>query len=185
MGSKYVDITSIMQVVGCVYNNPKLLDITDKYSITEDDFADEFHKIAFGAIYKIYELGAEKITLENYIMKLFGDSYITPRIRSQIKQFREEYNYTYSGIHKALIYFFEIKKNSIEKANNGIGIVPYVYKDAYNYYYAIWEAQQKNEAKLVEIKRVPIKEVETIIIPPPERKIKKRNLFSFLDDEGE
>ena len=50
MGSKYVDITSIMQVVGCVYNNPKLLDITDKYSITEDDFADDFHKIAFGAI---------------------------------------------------------------------------------------------------------------------------------------
>lgn len=127
----------------------------------------------------------DKEALENYIMKLFGDNYITPRIRSQIKQFREEYNYTYSGIHKALIYFFEIKKNSIEKANNGIGIVPYVYKDAYNYYYAIWEAQQKNEAKLVEIKRVPIREVETIIIPPPERKIKKRNLFSFLDDEGE
>ena len=54
-----------MQVVGNVFNNPQLLDFTDKYTITEEDFADEFHKIAFGAIYKIYELGADKITLEN------------------------------------------------------------------------------------------------------------------------
>ena len=65
MSSKYIDPTAIMQIIGCVYNNPKLLDITDKYSITEDDFADDFHKIAFGAIYKIYELGAERITLKN------------------------------------------------------------------------------------------------------------------------
>ena len=65
MASKYVDPTAIMQVIGCVYNNPKLLEYTDKYIITEDDFSDDFHRIAFGAIYKIYELGAEKITLEN------------------------------------------------------------------------------------------------------------------------
>ena len=30
----------------------------DKYIITEQDFPDKFHKIVFGAIYKIYELGA-------------------------------------------------------------------------------------------------------------------------------
>ena len=65
MASKYVDLTSIMQVIGCVYNNPHLLEFSDKYTITEDDFTDEFHKIAFGCIYKIYELGADKITLEN------------------------------------------------------------------------------------------------------------------------
>ena len=65
MASKYVDITAIMQVVGNVFNNPQLLDFTDKYTITEDDFPDEFHRIAFGAIYKIHELGADKITLEN------------------------------------------------------------------------------------------------------------------------
>ena len=48
--SKYVDITSIMQVIGCVYNNPTLLDFTDRYTITEEDFQEEFHKITFGAI---------------------------------------------------------------------------------------------------------------------------------------
>ena len=63
--SKYVDPIAIMQVIGCVYNNPSLLDATDKYTITAEDFADEFHRIAFGSIYKVHELGAKKITLEN------------------------------------------------------------------------------------------------------------------------
>ena len=57
MGSKYVDISSVMQIIGSVYNNPEILDYTDKYIITENDFSDEFHKIAFGAIYKMHELG--------------------------------------------------------------------------------------------------------------------------------
>ena len=65
MASKYVDTTAIMQVIGCVYNTPQLLEFTDKYTIVDEDFPDEFHKIAFGAIYKIHELGAQKITLEN------------------------------------------------------------------------------------------------------------------------
>lgn len=65
MSSKYNDITAIIQVIGNVYNNPSLLELTDKYSINEEDFANDFHKIVFGAIYKIYELGATKITLEN------------------------------------------------------------------------------------------------------------------------
>ena len=65
MASKYTDPTAIMQVIGCVYNTPQLLDFTDKYTIVDEDFPDEFHKIVFGSIYKIYELGAKKITLEN------------------------------------------------------------------------------------------------------------------------
>ena len=65
MASKYVDTTAIMQIIGCVYNTPQILDFTDKYTIVDEDFPDEFHKIAFGAIYKMHELGAQKITLEN------------------------------------------------------------------------------------------------------------------------
>lgn len=65
MASKYVDVTAIMQVIGCVYNNPQILEFEDKYTITDEDFPDEFHRTVFGAIYKIYELGAKSITLEN------------------------------------------------------------------------------------------------------------------------
>ena len=65
MASKFVDTTAMMQVIGSVYSSPQILDFTDKYSIVDEDFPDEFHKIAFGAIYKLHELGAKKITLEN------------------------------------------------------------------------------------------------------------------------
>ena len=65
MPSKYNDPTATMQVIGCVFNNPSLLDITDKYSIVDEDFSDSFHKVVFGAIYKLHELGANKISLTN------------------------------------------------------------------------------------------------------------------------
>jgi replicative DNA helicase len=65
VASKYVDVTAIMHVIGCVYNNPQILEFEDKYTITDEDFPDEFHRTVFGAIYKVYELGAKTITLEN------------------------------------------------------------------------------------------------------------------------
>ena len=40
MASKYVDTTAIMQVIGCVYNNPQILDVTDKYTLVDEDFPD-------------------------------------------------------------------------------------------------------------------------------------------------
>lgn len=65
MGSKYIDTASILQVIGCVYSNPALLDMDDKYSVVDEDFADPFHQVVFGAIYKIHELGANKVTLSS------------------------------------------------------------------------------------------------------------------------
>ena len=65
MASKYVDIPSIVHVIGSVFKTPQLLDYTDKYIITDDDFPDEFHKIVFGTIFKLHELGAERITLNS------------------------------------------------------------------------------------------------------------------------
>ena len=65
MASKYNDPTATMQVIGCVFNNPQLLEISDKYTIVDEDFSDSFHKVVFGAIYKLHELGAKKISLQN------------------------------------------------------------------------------------------------------------------------
>ena len=65
MASKYVDSTAMMQVIGCVFNDLSLLEYTEKYSIVDEDFPEQFHKIVFGSIYKLHELGAKQITLEN------------------------------------------------------------------------------------------------------------------------
>lgn len=64
MASKYTDITAITQVIGCVYNDPGLLDLNDTYVITDEDFPDEFHRVTFGALYSMHQLGVRFYTIE-------------------------------------------------------------------------------------------------------------------------
>lgn len=74
--AKYIDVTSIIQVIGNVYNNPSLLDNED-YFFSEEDFPDKFHKILFGSILNLYKLGATSINLnviEDYL-KEYPKSY--------------------------------------------------------------------------------------------------------------
>ena len=101
----------------------------------------------------------DKEDLENYIMNLLGEEFISPKVRKQISNYIETYNFTYSGMKKALVYFYEVKGNDKSKANGGIGIIPYVYRDAYNYYYSIWLANQKNEDKIVPNYKPIVREV--------------------------
>jgi len=119
--------------------------------------------------------------LKDYIKKLYGDKANWVLINKQIKDFQKEYNYTLSGILKSLVWFYEIKGNSPEKSNGGIGIVPFAYQNAYNYYYDLFVAQSKNENKdIVEI----TSKTREITIKPPERPIKRR-FFKFLNDDEE
>lgn len=126
----------------------------------------------------------DKELLESYIKSLFGISSISPKIRKQIDTFHKDKNYSYSGMYKSLKYHFEIKKGSIEKANGGIGIIPFVWNDALIYWRALWEAQQQNTG--IEIKNfvLPAREIH---IQPPQRQPMKhtRKLFSFLDEGAE
>lgn len=120
--SKYVDIPSIIQVIGCVYNNPSLLDLTDKYTITDEDFPDDFHKTVFGAIYKIYELGANKITLENIADFLSS----RPKAESIFKTYKGNewlLKVSESIIPDAFDYYYgRMKKMSLLRAYDAYGI---------------------------------------------------------------
>ena len=128
MTSKYVDITAIMQVIGCVYNTPQLLDYTDKYTITDNDFQDQFHKIAFGAIYKLHELGAESVSLESI------SDFLAQRPKSEAifkQQKGEEWllkiadNATPSTFD---YYYGRLKKMSLLRAYDSYGIdVSFIY----------------------------------------------------------
>lgn len=119
-------------------------------------------------------------------MELYQSDYVFPRIKKQIAQYTTEYGYSYSGILKALKYYYEIKKNPFDKikAKESIGIVPYIYQNAYNYYYAIWEAQQ-HQANISDAESIQqyIPKVIEIKIPEPKVENKKRKLFNFLDEE--
>lgn len=94
----------------------------------------------------------------------------------------KEYQYTYSGMLKALVYFYEVKGHDKNKANGGIGIIPFIYKDAYNYYYNLWMIQQSNKDKNV-IDYVP--KLKEIRIPIPKKEPRKRSVFTFLDEQEE
>ena len=65
MGSKYIDTQACMQVIGDVFMNPSLLDQEDKYKFNNEDFPQEFHRILFGSIYNLYQLGAKEISTED------------------------------------------------------------------------------------------------------------------------
>ena len=67
--SRYVDITAIMQVIGNIYLNVSLLE-NENYSFYEEDFTEDFHKILFGSIYNLFQLGAKEISIsaiEDYL----------------------------------------------------------------------------------------------------------------------
>ena len=67
--AKYADISATIQVIGCIYQNPSLLD-DEKYFFNEDDFTEDFHKILFGSIYNLHSMGAKEVNvnvIEDYL----------------------------------------------------------------------------------------------------------------------
>lgn len=120
--SKFVDVTCVTQVIGNVFNNPSLLDQTDKYSINDEDFPNQFHKIVFGTLYKLYELGAEKITLKNV------SDFLAERPKSEaifLKEKGEEWLLAASENATATAfdyYYNRLKKMSLLRAYDSYGI---------------------------------------------------------------
>ncbi len=86
----------------------------------------------------------DKVELFAYIKKVLNIQAISLKIQSQIDSYTMEYKYTYSGILKTLKYWYEVKKSDPAKANGGIGIVPYIYDQAKDYYYRIYLAHNAN-----------------------------------------
>ena len=118
--------------------------------------------------------------LKEYIgNNLFGDRNNWALINKQIKKYKEENGYSYSGILKSLIYFYEVKSNpkDPDKSQGGLGIVPYCYQDAYNYYYSLFLAQNNNKDKTL------ITKIKEIFIKPPKVRGTKQKFFNLGEEE--
>lgn len=89
----------------------------------------------------------DQINLEEYIKELFGYDVIPKWVNKQIKNFVTEKNMSYRGILKTLQYWYEVRKESVEKAKGGIGIVPFIFNEAKTYYFRIYQAQERNKNK--------------------------------------
>ena len=129
----------------------------------------------------IKEEDPELVKLKDFINILYGKEANWALINKQIKQYTTENKYSYSGILKSLNYFYKVKGNSIDKSNGGIGIVPFTYQAAYDYYYSLFIAQNQNETK--DVKTI-VNKIKEITIPLPKIIIPKR-FFNMDEDEEE
>lgn len=114
--------------------------------------------------------------LMDYIKKIYGEKANYALINKQIKNFTTEKQYSLSGILKSLVYFYEVKGNSVSGSNGGIGIVEYCYQDAYNYFYSLFVAQQANKDKVF------TQEIKEISFNPPKMTFGTKH--KFFDLEG-
>ena len=109
-------------------------------------------------------------------------SYNYHMCEAQRKKFIKENKFTNKGIYFTLKYFYEIKHNSWDKGNGGLGIIPYVYKEA-TQYWTDQEWKKRGFMKAIEeqIFERNNREVKTIIRKP----VEKRKIKYSLDDIGE
>lgn len=85
---------------------------------------------------KCAQLQKEKDDFFKYLCLVLGLKAPGPRIYSQANSFITKYHFTYAGMQRALYYLYEVKKHkdpySIE--NKTIGLIPYCYEEAQNYF---------------------------------------------------
>ena len=112
-----------------------------------------------------------------YIKELYGSDYDYPSISKQVESYIKNYNFTYSGMLKSLKWFYEVKHNDKENSNGRVGIIPYIYKDARDYYYQLYLAKERNKG--ISNYRVTTKE---IVIASPRVYIAPPKLFDLGDD---
>lgn len=79
------------------------------------------------------------------IKKIYGPKYNYLLINKQAETFMKQYGYTWKSMTRSLQWFYFINNGSKENGYGGIGIIPYIYDKAKDYYYKIYLAQKKNE----------------------------------------
>jgi len=108
--NKYIDIISLTNVIGNVFNNPKLFDAEDKYFFSEEDFVDDFHKIVFGTMFNLHQLGVKEITLNTI------DDYLSSRPKKlAIYQTNKGAEYISKAAENAKITTFDYYYNRMKK----------------------------------------------------------------------
>lgn len=77
----------------------------------------------------------EKIGRQKFIdfLYLLFDRKINPAAYRLMNSYRKK-GLTWLGMIRAMEWFYLIKKNSTEKSNNNIGIIPHIYEDAQKFY---------------------------------------------------
>lgn len=82
--------------------------------------------------------------LFNYICELYKIDTLTGMMFKQIKDFRDNYNYTNTGMYLTLKYYYETLGNEVID-NTGLGIIVYYYEQAKQHYIESKEVKKHTE----------------------------------------
>lgn len=117
-----------------------------------------------------------------YVKENQKENFDYVKFKKIVEAWQKDYGFTFNGMYYTLIYFYEVKKNSKEKFINGsIGIIPFCYKDAQNYYYNIYIASQRAGTGSYDATKRRIVEIE-----PPVARQKPIKLFNLdMEDDDE
>ena len=135
--------------------------MVDKANAVQDDKKKNYHKICL-------ENKKDRDELYALVCTIFHFKAPGPRVYTQVKKYIAD-GCTYRGIIRAVDYFFNVKNNPIEKANNGLGIVPFVYEEANTYFDRI-EYKKKKIAESV----TQFSSNKRIVVLKPSEEVKKQ-----------
>lgn len=120
--------------------------------------------------------------LYNYVKTEQGKNFNFVKFKKTVEAWVKDYNFTYNGMYYTLIYFYEVKKNARTKFIEGsIGIIPFCYKEAENYYYNIYIASERAGTGTYDASKSRLVEIEPPVARQP--KLKLFNLDMEDDDE--
>ncbi len=72
--------------------------------------------------------------LIQFICDIYEINVPTGFMFAQIKNFKEQYNYTYKGMELTLDYFYNVKTDNTPDTDKGLGIIPYIYEEAKQFF---------------------------------------------------
>ena len=145
--------------------------ICKKYVLETDEIKKyqnkKCHKSCLDSLINIKDISQnDKNKLIDYICKLFNTVEITMLIDNQINKYVKEYDYSYSGIYGTLYYFYELKENQIFEDINGIGIVPFIYEEAKQFFNQLSKINEENKDIEIENKII------NVVMKPPNKNLK-------------
>lgn len=121
-----------------------------------------------------------------YIFRLFGqyspDKPVSDWNITQMQKFKRQ-GMPYKGQLLTLKYFYEIKKNSTEKAKGSIGIIPFIYEEA-KYYYET-QAKKMDEITSSIQKQLEQDRIEIKYNPSDYIGVKKKKQMIDINQLGE
>ena len=126
-GSKYSDTTSALQVIGCVYKQPSLLE-DGKYFFTEEDFTNDFHKVIFGAMNNLYGMGTTQFNIKviDDYLKEWPESYGIYKAGNGASWLKEQEEY--ADVANFEYYYSRLKKFTLLRMYDELGLnVKWIY----------------------------------------------------------